>query len=559
MIKYLRLRNLATIEDVRIDWSDGFSVLTGETGAGKSIIIDGIRLVCGDKGSADLVRAGAEEASIEAIFAHPGGNRIPAGLPPDGPEEDVVLQRMLSANGGKAYIDGLLVPLKRLKEASSGLVDVYGQNDHVFLLQIESHLAYLDQFASAGSLREETAQAAQNLRKTARFRDEWKTKERERSQRLDFLEFQIAEIEKAGLRPGEEDALRSQRHLLRNAEKVRGLIDESYDWAYGGDASLVSLLGRLQSNLTELGAFEPAFREMNESLISFGITARELSDLLLRFRDRQDDSPEKLEEIEERLSLIERFKRKYGAEVQDIQSYLDRLKAERADLLGIQDRLRQADEDIARAAAVYSSAAERLSGIRKAAAADLGAQMEKEIALLGMKKARFEVHLDIQPLRSDQPETARDAGFDIVEFLIAPNPGEPLKPLRKIASGGELSRIMLALKSVAREGDESRTLIFDEIDSGIGGKTAEFVAQKIRSLAATHQVLCITHLPQIASFASHHYTIAKRVEKDRTFTTVRKLNAEQRVEELARLMSGSLLTEAALANARDMLRHNAGI
>jgi len=559
MIKFLRLRNLATIEDVRIDWSDGFSVMTGETGAGKSIIIDGLRLVCGDKGSADLVRAGAEEASIEAIFARPSGVRPPAELPQDGADEDVVLQRMLSANGGKAYIDGLLVPLKRLKESSSGLVDVYGQNDHVFLLQIESHLAYLDQFAAAGSLRDETAQAAQTLRKTARFRDEWKAKERERSQRLDFLEFQIAEIEKAGLRPGEEDALRAQRHLFRNAEKVRGLIDESYDRAYGGDASLVSLLGRLQNNLTELGAFEPAFREMSESLASFGITARELSDLLLRFRDRQDDSPEKLEEIEERLSLIEQFKRKYGAEVQDIQSYLDRLKAEREDLIGIQDRLRQADEDIARAAAVYSAAAERLSRIRQAAAANLGAQMEKEIALLGMKKARFEVHVDVQPFHPDRPETARDAGFDNVEFLIAPNPGEPLKPLRKIASGGELSRIMLALKSVAREGEEPRTLIFDEIDAGIGGKTAEFVAQKLRSLAATHQVLCITHLPQIASFASHHYTIAKRVEKDRTFTTVRKLTAEQRVEELARLMSGSLLTETALANAREMLRRNAGL
>jgi len=549
MIKYLRLRNLATIEDVRIDWAGGFSVLTGETGAGKSIIIDGIRLVCGEKGSADLVRAGADEASVEAIFATSGG----AG------NEEIILQRLLSGSGGKAYQDGLLVPLKKLKETASGLIDVYGQNDHVFLLQLESHLAYLDQHAGTIPLREETARAAQDVRRLARLREEWKSKERERSQRLDFLEFQIAEIEKAGLRPGEEDELREKRLLLRNAGKIRGLVDESYELAYGGELSLSALLGRLQGRLEELGPFHPSFREMKDALSSFGITVRELSDLLIRFREHGGESPERLEEIEERLSLIERFKRKYGAEIGDIQGYLDRLKAEREDFLKIKDRLVRADEDIARAAAVYAAAAEQLSKTRRAAAKELGALIEKEIALLGMKKARFEVRVDVQPFRPDDPESARDTGLDTVEFLISPNPGEPPKPLRKIASGGELSRIMLALKSVAQGRDEASTLIFDEIDAGIGGKTAEFVARKLRSLASRHQVLCITHLPQIASFAAHHYAISKRTEKDRTFTTIRRLSPDQRVEELARLMSGSLVTETALANARDMLKHNAGL
>jgi DNA repair protein RecN (Recombination protein N) len=549
MIKYLRLRNLATIEDVRIDWEDGFSVLTGETGAGKSIIIDGIRLVCGEKGSADLVRAGADEASVEAIFAISGG----AG------NGEIILQRLLSGSGGKAYQDGLLVPLKKLKETASGLIDVYGQNDHVFLLQLESHLAYLDQHAGTIPLREETARAAQDVRRLSRLREEWKLKERERSQRLDFLEFQITEIEKAGLRPGEEDELREKRLLLRNAEKIRGLVDESYELAYGGELSLSALLGRLQGRLEELGPFHPSFREMKDALSSFGITVRELSDLLIRFREHGGESPERLEEIEERLSLIERFKRKYGAEIGDIQGYLDRLKAEREDFLKIKDRLVRADEDIARAAAIYAAAAEQLSKTRRAAAKELGALIEKEIALLGMKKARFEVRVDVQPFRPDDPESARDTGLDTVEFLISPNPGEPPKPLRKIASGGELSRIMLALKSVAQGRDEASTLIFDEIDAGIGGKTAEFVAQKLRSLASRHQVLCITHLPQIASFAAHHYAISKRTEKDRTFTTIRRLSPDQRVEELARLMSGSLVTETALANARDMLKHNAGL
>lgn len=548
MIKYLRLRNLATVEDIRIDWEEGFSVLTGETGAGKSIIIDGLRLVCGEKSSPDLVRAGAEEASVEAVFTSAGD-----------PSAEIILQRLLSPAGGKAYQDGVLIPLKKLKETTAGLIDVYGQNDHVFLLQLESHLAYLDQYAGAAALREETARAAQEVRRLVRLRDEWKIKERERSQRLDFLEFQIAEIENAGLLPGEEDELREKRLLLRNAEKVRGLAEEAYELAYSGEPSLGALIGRLQDCLEELRLYHPSFREMNDALGSFGITIRELADLLARFRERGEESPAKLEEIEERLSLIERFKRKYGAEVGDIQGYLDRLKGEREDYLRIQDRLSRADEDIGRAAAAYADAAGKLSKIRRAAARELGSRIEKEIALLGMKKARFEVRIEALPFQPGEPEAARDAGLDSVEFLISPNPGEPPKPLRKIASGGELSRVMLALKSAAQTRDEAATLIFDEIDAGIGGKTAEFVAQKLRTLAARHQVLCVTHLPQIASFAAHHYAISKRTENNRTFTTIRRLTAEQRIEELARLMSGSLVSDAALANARDMLRHNAGM
>ncbi len=550
MIKYLRLRNLATIEDIRIDWEGGFSVLTGETGAGKSIIIDGIRLVCGEKGSTDLVRAGAAEASVEAIFSRPDGE---AG---DG---DLILQRLLSAGGGRAYQDGILVPLKKLKETTAGLIDVYGQNDHIFLLQIESHLAYLDQFAGTIPLREETARAARELRGLARRKEEWTARERERGQKLDFLEFQIAEIEKAGLRPGEEEELREKRLLLRNAEKIHGLLVASYDLAYGGEASLSTVLVKLEHLLQELSPFHPDFREMKDSLSSFGITVRELSDRLLRFRDRGEESPERLEEIEERLSLIEQFKRKYGAEIGEIQGYLDRLKAEREDFLQIKDRLLRVDADIAAAAAAYSASAETLSKTRRAAARELSSLIEKEIALLGMKNARFEVRLDARPFSPDQPESVREAGLDDVEFLISPNPGEPPKPLRKIASGGELSRIMLSLKSAAREKDAAATLIFDEIDAGIGGKTAEFVAQRLKALAARHQVLCITHLPQIASFAAHHYTITKKTEKDRTFTTIRKLDPDHRVEEIARLMSGSLQTPASLAGARDMLKRNAGL
>jgi DNA repair protein RecN (Recombination protein N) len=529
MIRHLRIRNLATIEDIELDLEPGLSVLTGETGTGKSIIIDGLRLVCGEKGSAELVRSGTEEAVVEAIAS-------PAEA------AELTVQRSVAGEGaGKAYLDGVFVPLKRLKEATAGLVDLYGQNDHVFLLLTDHHLDYLDQFAGAWALREETGQAAQELRRLARQRDDWQAKASERVRRLDFLEFQIAELEKAGLQPGEDEELRAERNILKNAEKIRGLVDEAYETSYGGEGALVTLLGRLQNVLAELAAIDPSFREMVEAVAPLGITVRELADMLARYREKQDASPERLEEIEERLSMIERF------------------KAEREDLVRIQDRLAEVETEINRGLAVYLALADRLAEARRKAAAELSALMEREIGLLGMKKARFEVAVESRRPSTLDAAAVRDIGLDVVEFLISPNPGESLKPLRKIASGGELSRIMLALKAVGKDKESGRTLIFDEIDSGIGGKTAEFVALKLRALSRRHQVLCVTHLPQIASFAAHHYRIEKRVEKDRTFTSVKKLTLDERVEEIARLMSGSRVSEAARTSAREMLHLNAGL
>jgi len=556
MLKFLRIRNLATIEDIRLDLEAGFSVLTGETGAGKSIIIESIRLVCGEKASSDLVRTGRDEASVEAIFDRPEAPARNEALPAED-EGNLAIQRQISGDGtGRIYFDGVLTPAKKLKEAAGGLVDVYGQNDHIFLLHLESHLDYLDQYAETAALRAETAAAAQDLRRLARKKAEWTAKERDRTQRLDFLRHQIAEIEKAGLRPDEEEELRGQRHILKNAEKISTLVDQALDLTYTGDASLTGFTAKLKHALAELGAFDAAFVEMDASLGPMVILVGEIADALAKYKDRRDMSPEKLEAVEERLSLIESLKRKYGGEIRDIQDHLAALMVESEDLVRIQEKLAAVEEEIGRAFAAYATRAQDLSSRRTAAARELEKTIEREIGLLGMKKAQFHVRVESAP--ADAPERAKDAGFDKVEFLISPNPGEQLKPLRKIASGGELSRIMLALKAVGKEKSGPKTLIFDEIDSGIGGKTAEFIARKLRSLARTHQILCITHLPQIASFADRHFKIEKRVERDRTFTTVKKLGFEERVEEIARLMAGSRLTEAALESARDMIRHNAG-
>jgi DNA repair protein RecN (Recombination protein N) len=557
MIRFLRIKNLATIDDLQLNFEEGFSILTGETGAGKSIIIGSIRLACGEKGSPDLIRTGQEEASVEAIFWLSEKTMLEDRPVPNEEMRERAVHRTISIEGsGKAYWDGVLVPVKKLKEMSGDLVDIYGQNDHIFLLHLENHLDYLDQFGATRAQREDVGQTAQELRGLIRLRDEWKAKERERSQRLDFLEFQIQEIERAGLRPGEEEALRGQRHLLKNAEKITALVEKALEAAYAAEPSITSLLAKLQNSLAELSAFDQKFSAMNESLGPLAIVLQDLSDVLIKYKDKQEATPEKLEEVEERLSLIENLKRKYGAQIEDIHFYLGKIKQEHQDLAQIQDKLSHVESEVEKTLAAYVSQTARLSGLRQKAARDLERLIETEIALLGMKKARFRIKIEATSLTLENAEKARDSGIDDVEFLISPNPGEEVKPLRKIASGGELSRIMLALKAVGKEKGSLKTLIFDEIDSGIGGKTAEFIAQKLKALSKNHQILCITHLPQIASFASHHYRIEKKVGKDRTFTTVKKLDFEERVEEIARLMSGSRISELALDNAREMLRHN---
>jgi DNA repair protein RecN (Recombination protein N) len=559
MIKFLRIRNLATIQEIRLDLNEGFTILTGETGAGKSIIIDSIRLVCGERASPDLIRTGCSEASVESVFSLPPQPELSEGRTADEREEGLIVQRTVSGDGsGKAYCNGDLIPVKKLRELAGDLVDIYGQNDHVFLLRLDSHLDYLDRFGGTLALRGDVARAAQELRRLLRLKEEWKARERDRTQRLDFLEFQIREIEKADLKVGEEEELRAERHILRNAEKIRTLVERALDISYTGETSIAGLLPRLQSTLAELATFDPSFSDARESLSSLEIVVRELSDVLIRAKDKQEAGPEKLEALEERLSLIESLKRKYGNEIKDIQFYLATIKTERQELERIQEKLASVEGEIRTALAEYSSKAQALSQARIKASRALEGLIEKEIGLLGMKKARFRVQIDSAPVTSPDAERVRDAGIDDVEFLISPNPGEEPKPLRKIASGGELSRIMLALKALGKERDELKTLIFDEIDSGIGGKTAEFIAQKLEGLSRSHQIICITHLPQIASFAAHHFRIEKKVERNRTFTSVKKLTFEDRVEEIARLMAGSRITAASLESAREMLLQNLG-
>lgn len=556
MITSLRIRNLATIEEIELDFQPGFTILTGETGAGKSIIIDGLKLLLGERASPDLIRTGKKEATIEAVFKVKNiSSESPlASYLIDG---EIFLQRSITAEGtGRAYINGILVPIRRLKEIADELVDIYGQNDHVFLLQLENHLHYLDDYLEASSLRQQVSSLCRQLKRLIEEKKAIEERQKDRERRLDFLAYQIEEIKRANLRPGEWEELVAERYRLKNAEKITRLCERALEIAYYQENSLLALLKRLITQLDELSQFEPTFKEIINHLENLDILVKEAVDNLIRLAERQEAAPERLEKIEERLSQIEKLKRKYGGEIKDILDYLDKIEEERKELLNSEERLFDLHREIEATFKEYQNKAQLLSEKRKKGAKDLEEQLKKEISQLGLKQAEFHIKIKSQPLTLDQIDLIKETGWDEVEFLISPNPGEELRPLRRIASGGELSRIMLALKAMGKEASGEKTLIFDEIDAGIGGQTADLIAQKLRALARRHQVICITHLPQIASFAHHHFRILKRIEGERTYTQVEKLDFEERVKELARLLSGRRITEVSLQNAREMLRHN---
>jgi len=556
MLRYLRIKNLATIEEVELELAPGFTILTGETGAGKSIIIDAIKILLGEKATPDLIRSGKNEARIEAIFELEGSELIPPEIELDN-DRQLSLQRTISSQGlSKSYANGVLIPIKRLKELGDRLIDIYGQNDHIFLLDLTNHLRFLDDWAGTTELREKVKQSAQKIRGLFREKLELETRQKDRAQRLDFINFQIKEIEEAGLTAGEEEELLQERSILKNAEKIAGLVNTAIDLAYENEDSITTALKRLETLITDLASYFPDLKAASDQLDDFSIFLKELVNNLIELRDKYAPSPGRLEEIEERLSQLDRLKRKYGSTVEEVLQHLKQIKDEKTNLEKSEEKQTELEGAIRQAFMDYRRLTQELSELRHKRARDLEQLLIKELAQLAMNRARFRVDF-----RSHQPDlgdlsTIRDTGSEEVEFLLSPNPGEDLKPLRRIASGGELSRIMLAFKVIGQASEPGKTLIFDEIDAGIGGQTADFLARKLKQLAQSHQIICITHLPQIASAAHHHYHLEKKTEKGRTYTLVKKLKDNERPEEIARLISGSHLTEASLQIARELLEQN---
>lgn len=553
MLSLLHIENIALIESADICFDMGFNALTGETGAGKSIVIDAIGAVIGERTSRDLIRTGAKTALVEAVFT---------GLPAlswfeengMGPDEDgnLVLRREIQLDGKNiCRLGGRLLTVSQLRTLGSQLINIHGQHDGQQLLDERCHLAYLDSFGKTGDELHAYQSAYTAFSSLRREMESLQMNENEKARRLDSLNFQISELERAHLKPGEENILSERKHLLRNAGKLIEAV-ESAGFAFSGDETAegaAALIAEAEHSLSPAAGLSTEAEALRGRITELRCMADDIAETLRDLRNSFDFEPGELDQIESRLDVIYRLKKKYGGSEEEMLEYLARCVRER-------DEIAYADDTLARLEKKYvvllneaKCKAKELSTVRKRAALALQKRIQAELAQLDMPKVRFEA--------SFSPGTGEEGlsenGMDNVQFLMSANVGEALKPIQKIASGGELARIMLALKNVLAENDEVTTLIFDEVDTGVSGRAAQRIAEKMADVARCKQVLCVTHLPQIAAMADVHFSVQKGERKGRTFTEITQLDITERAAELARLTSGEHITPAALAGAADLL------
>ena len=561
MLKELNIKNFAIIDQLRVEFAPGLNVFTGETGAGKSIVVDALNLALGERASADLIRTGCQEAVVEAAFElnGRGTKEIVSLLSDQGIEaisgEDLIVRRVLSSSGkNKVYINGSLANLTTLSALGANLADIHGQHEHQSLLALDRQMDMLDSFGGLESLREAVSQAYYRLLDIRKELAALETGERDRAQREDMLRFQKNEIEAAMLKPGEDAELANEQKVLANSEKLAGLAAMVDETLYAADASVLSHLKKAVNGLREIAEIDNRLSGPAQLCESGRAQIEEAAREVSSYRESVEFDPKRLEEIGDRLDLIQKLKKKYGGTIDEIiqfgtQATVDLERMERST-----EEIERLKSEIQAIKFGLTDKAEELTKKRGAAARDLEKKVEAELGHLGMKKTVFSVKITQEP-GGDTLDGHKlgPRGADRVEFLISPNPGEEPKPLAKTASGGELSRIMLALKTILIEGDEIPTLVFDEVDAGIGGAVAEEVGKKLKRIAAKHQVFCITHLPQIASMATSHYGVAKSIKKDRTSTEVRLLDAQERVDEIARMLGGKTITDATIKHAEEMI------
>jgi DNA repair protein RecN (Recombination protein N) len=559
MLKYLKINNIAIVTQVGVELSAGLTLFTGETGAGKSIVVDALGLVLGARASADLVRTGEESGTVEALWHSEPGAAFAAerGLPVEG--DEIVVRREVAANGrGRATVNGALVPVALLRELGARLAAIHGQHEPQGLLDPATHLDLLDEHAGLGALRDEVAAAWGPLRTAEDALQALLTDRRELERRREMLAFQAAEIEKAALVPREDEDLRREKLLQANAGRLLALASEAYEAVYEQEDAALARLRAAYKRVEELAALDPAFGAYAEAWPALKAQVEDLAFTLRDYRERVQSTPGRLDEIETRLALIERLKKKYGASVDEVLAYGADCRRQAEELGDPEERERALREGLEGARRTFLAAASRLSRERHEAASSFEKRAQGELKLLAMDKTRFQVRFtpDRPTVDETSPQAWTERGLEQAEFLLSPNPGEELRPLARIASGGELSRILLALKSVASLDATGLTLVFDEVDAGIGGRVADVVGRKLKGIAARHQVLCVTHLPQVASLADHHFAVQKRVERGRTLTEVRLLSATERVEEVARMLGGETVSDAARRHARDLVKQS---
>jgi DNA repair protein RecN (Recombination protein N) len=549
MLRELRISNFAIIDELQLTFELGMNVLTGETGAGKSIIMRAIGLLCGERATADVIRTDCDEASIEGLFNLDEAERgvlEASGLPP---AEEVLIRRAINRAGkGRVWVNGSLSTAAVLGQLGTRLIHVYGQHEQALLLKPESHLEFLDEFGALAALRAEMAVAYGAFRAAADRLAELTAGGEVARQRLELLRFQVHELRDAGLARGDEARLQQERELQRHAEKLSGVCAQSEEALYSGDQAIAAALSRVANQLHDAGRIEPSFAANADALRQAVVQVEEVALDLRRAAERIRHDPERLEHIEERVALLTRLKRKYGCESDLLVDRLAELEAELGCLEGTGVDIGAARQAALERAARAWEVARELSRARQKIVPDLERRMAAELATLGMREAAFRVTFTVAASDGPGPGSADPAtagaaslsahGGDVVQFYLSANPGEQPKPLARIASGGELSRIMLALKTLTAGVGEVPTLIFDEVDAGIGGAVAEAVGQRLHGVGQSRQVLCITHLPQIAAQADHHFAVEKHVVKGRTTTSARALQADDRVREITRMLGG---------------------
>ncbi len=562
MLSLLKIKNIALIDELELEFSHGLNLLTGETGSGKSIIVDSLGALTGERVSSDLIKEGANQAQIEGLFtirANADLHEIfyESGIElEDSEETDVIVRRELAANGrNRIFINNQLITQSFLKKIGAFLVDIHGQGEQTTLFNPANHLEILDEYAG---LKNERAGIAEKFRAMAAIKSEIENLRRDEAQKLqllDILQFQVDEIGKANLQAGEDESLEEEKRRLNNVEKLSTLGDESYLLLYENEDAIVPTLEKVVKRITELTEYESSFGEYAESLSTAQAVLEDLAFAVRDFRGSLEFSPERLAEIENRLAEISRLKRKYGGTIETVTAHFqeseERLRnIETADLR--EEELRR---ELETARQEYLQIASELHAKREKSARKFEKEVESNLKAVALEKARFETRVsapsDLENENAAKFYTAK--GFDQIEFYFSANVGESTKPLAKVASGGEASRLMLILKTTVKSADAEKAVVFDEIDAGIGGRVAEAVGLKLKELAKTQQVLCVTHQPQVASLADQHFLVNKQMTKNRTEVSAKQLNENEKVEEIARMLAGEKITETARQHAREMI------
>ena len=555
MLQSLYLENIALIEKLGIELFPGFNVLTGETGAGKSIIIDAVNFVLGERKSRDLIRNGAARAKVEAVFNLNEGDAAFAALDALGIEYDgneLILSRELSAAGRNACrVNGTLVPVASLKSVSDTLVDIHGQHEHQALLDAENHISYLDAYCHAESLPiiEKIDAIVSRRNELMLKRNSGFSSQREREREMDMLRYQIEEIASANLEAGEEERLNAEKTVLLNAERIRTALETAHMALSGAEeGSALSAIDTARRSMRDIAALNKDYEALGDKIEELYYAAEDISFVLRDTSENVESDMQRLEEIEQRLKLISDLKRKYGRTVEDVIDFGKDAGTKLNELENAEALAAELDAKLDKLKAEYNVAADELSKVRRAAGDRLKRDVLNELKDLGMAKAMFDVALS--DASGGEP---RKGGRETAEFMLSANPGEPLKPLEKVASGGELSRMMLCFKSIFADNDRVPTLIFDEIDTGISGRTAAVVGEKMLGIAKKHQVICVTHLAQIAALADAHLMVRKYDDGKNTFVETRQLNEEEKVQRIAQMMDGESDSPSALTHARELI------